>query len=167
MYVQIFLYIFLSVHSLACLPIHLSDCHFINYSACLSICSSIFLSINLFIHLSVCLSIYLSAYLSVSSSVRLSTLLFVRSVYPSICLFLNVGALLGFKPLPQPWGSGVPDSVQIPIFKNLVPYSQHFIFFVAYVWAQLVGGFDKTQPERLANDKHSSLLGPFCNIRRL
>ncbi len=39
------------------------------------------------------------------------------------------------------------------------PYSQNFIFFITYEWAQQARALDYTMPERLANDKHSSLFG--------
>ncbi len=44
-----------------------------------------------------------------------------------------------------------------------IPYSQHLIFFITYECAQLARVLDYATSERLANDKHSSLLGPFVN----
>ncbi len=43
------------------------------------------------------------------------------------------------------------------------PYSQQFIFFEAYEWAQLVRALYYTSLEKLAIDKHSSLLGPLVS----
>jgi hypothetical protein len=43
----------------------------------------------------------------------------------------------------------------------LVLYSQHFIFFLTYAWAQKVRKLHYTRQERLARDKPSSLLGTF------
>jgi hypothetical protein len=44
---------------------------------------------------------------------------------------------------------------------NTAPDSQHFIFFVAYEWAQYARKLQNTRLEGLAGDKHSRLLGPF------
>ncbi len=40
------------------------------------------------------------------------------------------------------------------------PYSQHSIFFVTYKWVQYAIVAHYISSERLALDKHSSLLGP-------
>jgi hypothetical protein len=45
--------------------------------------------------------------------------------------------------------------------KNLLWYSQPFIFFLTYERNQKDRALDYTRSERLASDKHSSLLGPF------
>jgi hypothetical protein len=45
-----------------------------------------------------------------------------------------------------------------------VLYSQHFIFFVTYEWAQNARVLHLTRLETLIRDKHSSLLGSFLNI---
>ncbi len=42
-------------------------------------------------------------------------------------------------------------------------YSQHFIFFVTYHWAQKARVLHYTRLERLARGKHSSLLDPFVS----
>ncbi len=42
-------------------------------------------------------------------------------------------------------------------------YSQHFIFFVTCEWVQQARVLQYTRLERLARDKHSSLLGPFVS----
>jgi hypothetical protein len=42
------------------------------------------------------------------------------------------------------------------------PYLQRFIFSVIYEWAQQA---NYTRRERLAGDKHSSLLGPFVSYK--
>jgi hypothetical protein len=42
-------------------------------------------------------------------------------------------------------------------WKKQEPYSQHLIFFLTEAWAQY------SRLERLAKDKHSSLLGPFVS----
>ncbi len=49
---------------------------------------------------------------------------------------------------------------------DLRPYSQHFIFFVTYEWAQLAMSLHSNRMERLANDKHSSFLGVIKVILR-
>jgi hypothetical protein len=41
------------------------------------------------------------------------------------------------------------------------PYSQHFIFFVTYKWAQQSRVLHYTVLEGVNSDKHSGLLGPF------
>jgi hypothetical protein len=41
--------------------------------------------------------------------------------------------------------------------------SQHFIFFVSYEWAQEESVLYYTKLERVARDKHSSLLGQFVS----
>ncbi len=43
------------------------------------------------------------------------------------------------------------------------PYSQHFIFFVTYELAIITTVLHYTKLERLAMDKHSSLLGIFVS----
>jgi len=40
-----------------------------------------------------------------------------------------------------------------------VPYSQHFIFFVTYAWAQARGLDYNARPEWFASYEHSNLLG--------
>ncbi len=47
----------------------------------------------------------------------------------------------------------------------LVSKSQHFIFFAAYEWAQRVKVLDYTHLERLAMDKHYSLLDSFSSYK--
>ncbi len=42
-------------------------------------------------------------------------------------------------------------------------YSQDFIFFETYEWAQLSSVLHYTRLEKLARNKHSSLLGSFIN----
>ncbi len=43
------------------------------------------------------------------------------------------------------------------------PYSQYLIFFVTYEWAQHAKVLHCTRLERLANGKHSRLLGPLLS----
>jgi hypothetical protein len=43
------------------------------------------------------------------------------------------------------------------------PYSENFIFFVTYDWAQQALVLHYTGLERLARDKHFKLLGPFVS----
>ncbi len=45
----------------------------------------------------------------------------------------------------------------------LVPYSQHFIFFVTYESDQSAKLFHSTKLERLTSAKHSNLLGQFLS----
>jgi hypothetical protein len=52
-----------------------------------------------------------------------------------------------------------------PFVNPLVPYSQHFIFFVTYEWAQQARVFHYIKLERLAKDEHSSLLCPFVSYK--
>ncbi len=47
--------------------------------------------------------------------------------------------------------------------RNLGPFSHHFIFFTTYEWAQQARVLHNTLLERLANNKNSSLLGPFVS----
>jgi hypothetical protein len=47
--------------------------------------------------------------------------------------------------------------------KKQRPYSQNFIFFVAYKWAQYASVLHYTRVERLASLKYSSLWGPFIS----
>jgi hypothetical protein len=47
---------------------------------------------------------------------------------------------------------------------DLGTYSQHFIFFVTYDWAQQARMLDYTWLEKLARDEHSSFLGPFISF---
>jgi hypothetical protein len=49
----------------------------------------------------------------------------------------------------------------------LGPYSQHFIFFVTYEWAEQARVLYCTKLEGLARDKHSSKLGPFVGYEAL
>ncbi len=42
-----------------------------------------------------------------------------------------------------------------------ISYSQHFIFFITYEWAQHVEVLHYTRLRKLARDIHSSLLDPF------
>ncbi len=42
-------------------------------------------------------------------------------------------------------------------------YSHHFIFFVAYQWAQKARVLDYTSLESIVKEKHSSFLGPFTS----
>jgi len=42
-------------------------------------------------------------------------------------------------------------------------YSEHFIFFQTYQWAQQAGSLHYTRLARLARSKHSNLLGPFVS----
>ncbi len=51
------------------------------------------------------------------------------------------------------------EEIEVLWMRHLKPYSQCFIFFPTYEWAQQASVF--TKMERLARDKHSSLLGPF------
>ncbi len=44
------------------------------------------------------------------------------------------------------------------------PYSQHFIFFATYKWAQKAWVLNNTRLEKLASNKHSSLLGQFLSF---
>jgi hypothetical protein len=44
-------------------------------------------------------------------------------------------------------------------------HSQHFTFFITQEWAQLSRVFHYTKLERLASDKHASLLGPFISYK--
>ncbi len=46
---------------------------------------------------------------------------------------------------------------------NLGLYSQHFIFLVTYKWAQYARVLHYIKLERVAMDKHSSLLDPFVS----
>ncbi len=46
---------------------------------------------------------------------------------------------------------------------NLVPYSQHSIFFVTYESAHKARLFHNSKPERLTSDKRSNLLGQFLS----
>jgi hypothetical protein len=48
----------------------------------------------------------------------------------------------------------------------LETYSQHFIFFVAYKWAQQARVYNYTRLERLSSDKNSSLLGQFMSYEQ-
>ncbi len=48
----------------------------------------------------------------------------------------------------------------------LKTYLQHFIFFVAYEWAQQARVLDYTRLERLACDKNSSLLGKLISYEQ-
>ncbi len=48
-------------------------------------------------------------------------------------------------------------------FKALGPYSQHFIFFPTFKWAQKARVLHNTKLQFLSRDKHSSLLGPFVS----
>jgi len=45
-------------------------------------------------------------------------------------------------------------------------YSQHFIFFVTFYWAQKARVVYYTRLERLVRDKHSSLVGPLISFKR-
>ncbi len=45
----------------------------------------------------------------------------------------------------------------------MVPYAQHFIFFITYEWAQLANVLHYTILERLAIDKQSNLYGQFVS----
>jgi hypothetical protein len=45
------------------------------------------------------------------------------------------------------------------------PYSKHLIFFVTYEWGQLARVLRNTRLERLAMDRHSSLLSPFISYK--
>ncbi len=47
--------------------------------------------------------------------------------------------------------------------QNQVPYSQHFIFLVTYVWAQKARASEYTRPEQFGTYKHSSLMGKVVN----
>jgi hypothetical protein len=42
-------------------------------------------------------------------------------------------------------------------------HSQHFIFFVAYEWAQIARVFHYARIQKLAGDKHSCLSGLFIS----
>jgi hypothetical protein len=46
------------------------------------------------------------------------------------------------------------------------PYSQHFVFFVTYEWTWQARVLQKTTLERLAREKHSSLLEPFVSYEK-
>ncbi len=46
-------------------------------------------------------------------------------------------------------------------------YSRHFIFFVTYGWAQQARALYYSRLERLAKDKHSSLLGSFVSYNEI
>jgi hypothetical protein len=45
----------------------------------------------------------------------------------------------------------------------LLPYSRHFIFFIAYEWAQLGRVLHCCRQEKFAWVRHTSLLGPLVN----
>jgi hypothetical protein len=45
------------------------------------------------------------------------------------------------------------------------PFSQRFIFFITYEWYQYARVLNYTKLERLASDKHFSLLGPFISYK--
>jgi hypothetical protein len=45
----------------------------------------------------------------------------------------------------------------------LGPYSQHFIFFLTYKWAQYAKLLNYTRLDGLGGDKHSSLLDSFLS----
>ncbi len=47
-----------------------------------------------------------------------------------------------------------------------VLYSQHFIFIITYKWGQYGTVLIYTSRERLARDKHSSLLDPFVSYEQ-
>ncbi len=47
--------------------------------------------------------------------------------------------------------------------EHQISYSQHFIFFINYVWAQYTRELYYTKTEMLARHKHSSLFGPFVS----
>jgi hypothetical protein len=49
----------------------------------------------------------------------------------------------------------------------LGPYSQHFIFFVTYEWAEQARVLYCAKLEGLARDKHSCKLGPFVGYAAL
>ncbi len=49
--------------------------------------------------------------------------------------------------------------------EDLVPYSQHSIFFLTYELAQYARLFHNTKLERLTNAKHSNLLGQFISYK--
>jgi hypothetical protein len=51
--------------------------------------------------------------------------------------------------------------------KTQEPYSQHFIFFLTYEWAQEAGVLRNFRLERLAGDKPSSLLGHFKVMNKM
>ncbi len=58
-------------------------------------------------------------------------------------------------------------SLMGPFFKKQInemalgPYSQHFMLFVTYEWAQKARELHYTRLEELAKVKHSSFMGPF------
>jgi len=45
-------------------------------------------------------------------------------------------------------------------------YSRHLILFLTYEWAQYARVLHYTRLEKLAEDKHYSLLGPFMSYER-
>jgi hypothetical protein len=45
----------------------------------------------------------------------------------------------------------------------MVPYSQHYIFFITYESDQKVRLFHNSKLEKLTTDKHSNLLGQFLS----
>jgi hypothetical protein len=45
------------------------------------------------------------------------------------------------------------------------PYSQHFIFYATFQWAQKGRPLHYTRLERLARDQHSILLDPFVSYK--
>jgi hypothetical protein len=49
--------------------------------------------------------------------------------------------------------------------KAMEPYSQHFISFATYKWVQLARELHYATLEKLARDKHSSLLCPFVSCK--
>jgi hypothetical protein len=47
------------------------------------------------------------------------------------------------------------------------PYSQHFTILVTYKWVQFAKVLHYNRMEKLARDKHSSLLGPFVSYKEV
>ncbi len=55
------------------------------------------------------------------------------------------------------------ECLSVEDFRDQGAYSQHFIFFITCHWTKLARVLHYTRLERLAWDKHSSLLGPLVS----